>query len=106
MKQVEEQVLRRAAAGPYRWAMLDDLSRLADHYGQSAKFRDLETKALAAKVWVATFENNQHGGLRVNRRARALRLAVVASTAGSTRTLACVDTTEPANLSSSKQSSS
>ena len=80
MKQVEGQTLRRAAAGPYSWAMPEDLSRLADHYGQSANFRDLETTAIAAKVRVATFENNQHGGLHVTSRARALRQAVAAST--------------------------
>ena len=70
----------RAAAGPYRWAMPEDLARLADHYGQSANFRDLETTALAAKVRVATFENNLHGGLHVTSRARALRQTVAAST--------------------------
>ena len=80
MKQTEEQTLRKAAAGPYRWAMPDDLARLADHYGQSANFHDLETTALAAKVRVATFENNRHGGLHVTSRARALRRAVADST--------------------------
>ena len=81
MKQVEERTLRsRAAAGPYRWAMPEDLSRLADHYGQSANFRDPEATALAAKVRVATFENNRHGGLHVTSRARALLRAAAAST--------------------------
>ena len=80
MKQVEERTLRRAAAGPYQWAMPEDLSRLADHYGQSTNFRDLEATALAAKVQVATFENNRHGGLHVTSRARTLHRAVAAST--------------------------
>ena len=60
--------------------MPGDLSRLADHYGQSANFRDFETTALAAKVRVATFENNLQGGLHIASRARALRQAVAAST--------------------------
>ena len=80
MKPVEERTLRRAAAGPYRWAMTEDLYRLADHYGQSANFRDVEATALAAKVHVATFENNQHGGLHVTSRARSLRRVIAAST--------------------------
>ena len=50
------------------------------HYGQSANFRDFEATALAAKVRIATVENNRHGGLHITSRARALRRAVAAST--------------------------
>ena len=70
---VEERALRKAAAGPYRWAMPEDLFRFQDVWGQAANFRDLHKTALAAKVRVATFENNAHGGLRVEARARRLR---------------------------------
>ena len=70
---VEERALRRAAAGPYKWAMPEDLFRLRDVWGQAANFRDLHKTALAAKVRVATFENNAHGGLHVATRARRLR---------------------------------
>ena len=79
LKQLGEQILRKAAAGPYRWAMLDDPCRLGDHYGQSADFRDLETTALAAKVYTATFENNQHGDLHIHTRSRAFQLIVETS---------------------------
>jgi len=72
-RSVEECVLRRAAAGPYRWAMPEDLFRLKDLYGQSMNFRDLRTTAIAAKVRVSVYENSAHGGLRINERAVRLR---------------------------------
>ena len=70
---VEERALRKAAVGPYRWAMPEDLFRFQDVWGQASNFKDLHKTALAAKVRVATFENNAHGGLRVEARARRLR---------------------------------
>ena len=73
---IEAAVLRRAAPGPYRWAMPEDLFRLRDHFGQVANFRDVRTTALAAKVRVTVFENMAHGGLDIRNRATALRAAI------------------------------
>lgn len=70
---VGERVLRRAAAGPYRWAMPEDLFRLKDQYGQSMNFRDFRTTAIAAKVRVSVYGNSAHGGLHINDRAARLR---------------------------------
>ena len=78
-QEVEEATLRRAAAGPYAWALPQDLFRLKDCYGQAANFRSLRHATLAAKVRVCRFENQAHGGLRVRTRARQLRALVATS---------------------------
>ena len=77
--QIEHAVLRKAAPGPYQWAMPDDLHRLRDCYGQIANFRNLRHYALAAKIRVCVYENAQHGGLRIRERARDLQQIVQAS---------------------------
>jgi hypothetical protein len=78
-REFEDKVLRKAAAGPYRWAMPEDLFRLRDHYGQQANFRDLRTTAIAAKVRVTVFENMLHGGLQISSRASRLRSLIQGS---------------------------
>ena len=78
-QEVEEATFRRAAAGPYAWALPQDLFRLKDCCGQAANFRSLHHAALAAKVRVCRFENQAHGGLRVRARARQLRTLVATS---------------------------
>ena len=73
MRQTEELVLRRAAAGPYRWALPADLHRLHDHFGQTTNFRDIHFNAVASKLRVVQYENARHGGLRLHQRAAKLQ---------------------------------
>ena len=79
-QEVEEATLRRAAAGPYAWALPQDLFRPKGCYGQAANFRSLRHAAIAAKVRVCRYENQAHGGLHVRTRARKLRALVATST--------------------------
>ena len=84
---VEAALLRQVARGPFAWALLPDLHRLRDHFGQAHNFRDLRNASIAAKVRVCQFENAGHGGLQVVRRARRLRGVVYATEHGFRRHL-------------------
>ena len=65
--------LRRAAPGPYRWALPTDLWRLRSSYGLPFRFRALSWTAFASQARVHHLEASACGGLRVGARLRALR---------------------------------
>ena len=70
---MRKMALRRAAPGPYRWALPTDLWRLRSSYGLPFRFRALSWTAFASQARVHHLEASACGGLHVGARLRALR---------------------------------